>query len=285
MERKVLGKGLQALIPETAKPLLETEEKIINLTIEQIKPSTLQPRANFDPQRQKELVDSIKEKGVVQPVLVRPTEAGYELIAGERRLRAVKSLGFEKIPAIVKTVSNEEALELSLIENIQRQDLNSIEEAHAYRRLGEEFHLTQEQIAQAVGKDRATITNILRLLKLPLKVQNYLIKGEISMGHARAILVLASPEEQLKFCQKIIERGLSVREVENLTKKVTLVKGHKRKLHARDHHLVSLEEQLQRVLGTKVRIQHRQKRGAIIIEYYSHADLERILHILKVKKL
>lgn len=284
MERKVLGRGLEALIPESAKPLLEKEEKIVNLDIAQIKPSTFQPRANFNPQHLKELTDSIKEKGVVQPVLVRPSESGYELIAGERRFRAVKNLGYAKIPAIIKSVNNQEALELSLIENIQRQDLNAIEEARAYQRLGGEFHLTQEQIAQAVGKDRVTITNILRLLKLPQKIQDYLIRGELTAGHARAILALPTEEEQLKFCQRIISQGLSVREAENLTKKETLVKSHKRKFPAKDHHLAALEEELQRVLGTKVRIHHKQKRGTIIIDYYSHADLERILHILKVKK-
>jgi ParB family chromosome partitioning protein len=284
MERKVLGKGLGALIPDTVKPLLEKEDKIVNLDISQIKPSTFQPRAHFDPHQLKELTDSIKEKGVVQPILVRPTESGYELVAGERRLRAVRNLGFDKIPAIVKTVTNEEALELSLIENIQRQDLNPIEEAQAYKRLAEEFNLTQEQIAQAVGKDRVTITNILRLLKLPDKIQKYLISREITMGHARAILALPTAEEQLKFCQKIITQGLSVREVENLAKRETTVKSHKRKLPAKDHHLIALEEELQRVLGTKVRIHHKQKRGTIVIEYYSHADMERILHILKVKK-
>lgn len=284
MERKVLGRGLGALIPDTVKPLLEKEDKVINLDISQVKPSAFQPRAHFEPHQLKELTDSIKEKGVVQPILVRPTESGYELIAGERRLRAVKSLGFDKIPALVKIVSNEEALELSLIENIQRQDLNPIEEAHAYRRLAEEFNLTQEQIAQAVGKDRVTVTNILRLLKLPDKIQKYLISGEITMGHARAILAIPTAEEQLKFCQKVIAQGLSVREVENLTKKEITVKSHKRKLQTKDHHLIALEEELQRALGTKVRIHHRQKRGTITIEYYSHTDLERILHILKVKK-
>ncbi len=285
MERKVLGRGLETLIPESARPLLEKEEKIVNLDIAQIKPSTFQPRANFNPQHLKELMDSIREKGVVQPVLVRPSESGYELIAGERRFRAVKNLGYTKIPVIIKAVNNEEALELSLIENIQRQDLNAIEEAHAYQRLGQEFHLTQEQIAQAVGKDRVTITNTLRLLKLPQKIQDYLIRGELTAGHARAILALATEEEQLKFCQRIISQGLSVREAENLTKKETLVKSHKRKLLAKDHHLAALEEELQRVLGTKVRIHHKQKRGIIVIDYYSHADLERILHILKVKKI
>lgn len=284
MERKVLGRGLGALIPDTVKPLLEKDDKILNLDISQIKTSSFQPRENFDPDQLKELTSSIKEKGVVQPVLVRPTEAGYELIAGERRLRAVKNLGFTKIPAIVKIVTNEEALELSLIENIQRQDLNAIEEAQAYRRLADEFKLSHEQISQAVGKDRVTVTNTLRLLKLSDKIQKYIMNGTITAGHARAILALTTPEAQWAFCQKIISQGLSVRESENLTKEETTVRAHKRKVHAKDHHLVALEEELQRVLGTKVRIQHKQKRGVIVIEYYSHADLERILHILKVKK-
>lgn len=284
MERKVLGRGLGALIPDTVKPLLEKEDKVLNLDISQIKPSSFQPREHFEPNQLKELTDSIKEKGVVQPVLVRPTESGYELVAGERRLRAVKNLGFTKIPAIVKIVTNEEALELSLIENIQRQDLNAIEEARAYKRLGEEFNLNHDQIAQAVGKDRVTITNTLRLLKLPDKIKDCLIRGQITAGHARAILALTTPEAQWAFCQKIISQGLSVREAENLTKEETTVRSHKRKIHAKDHHLVALEEELQRVLGTKVRIHHKQKRGTIVIDYYSHADLERILHILKVKK-
>jgi ParB family chromosome partitioning protein len=286
-KRKALGKGLQALIPEVkadTNTLLpeEKREEIIQLKVSEIKPGRFQPRTAFKKERQQELAASIREKGVVQPVLVRKGESGYELIAGERRLRAVKTLGVEKIPAIVKQVDNASAMELALIENLQRENLNPIEEAKAYERLAREFNLTQEKIAQSVGKDRTSITNTLRLLNLPQKIQQFLFDDMISMGHARALLSVSDEKKQSKLCEKIIRKGLSVREAENLVKPA----GAKRKTSAyrtTDPNTLAVEEQLQQALGTRVQIFHGKKRGRIVIDYFSTRDLERVTNIITNK--
>lgn len=276
MQRIALGKGLDALLPE-----VKTEgENIREIKILEIKSSRYQPRRYFDPDKQKELVDSIKEKGVIQPVLVRPTKEGYELIAGERRLQAAKTAGLDRVPAIVKDVVDSEVLEIALIENIQRQDLNPIEEADAYQRLIKEFHLTQESLAKEVGKDRATVANTLRLLKLPLKIQEEVSIGTISMGHARAILSLESEVEQLEACEKVIKKGLSVREVEELVKRMKKesVSRETSPTKELDVTLAACEEDLMRALGTKVKIkQETTGKGKIEIEFYSASDLDRII--------
>lgn len=298
MSKKVLGKGLAALIPEKgmhppatesgvlAKPQKDIHkgERIVYLKVEEINPNKYQPREDFDINKLEELISSIKEKGVVQPILVRRAgEERYELIAGERRLRAVKSLGMKEIPAIIREAEDLDSLELSLIENIQREDLNVIEEANAYQRLIDEFGFTQEGIAEVVGKDRSSVVNILRLLKLPQKIQETLKKGELSMGHGRALLGLESAVAQMEVAKLIVSKGLSVREVENLVKQRRLGRIKRVRLapKMKDYHLTTIEEELQRILGTKVKIIKSKKRGKIVIEYYSDADLERIINKIR----
>jgi ParB family chromosome partitioning protein len=279
MQRKVLGKGLSALIPEKR---VEPGTKVTSLNISEINLGRLQPRQEASPEKMEELIASIKEKGVIQPVLVRPKEdGGYELIAGERRFRAAKELGFNTLPAIIRDVQDAEALQLSLIENIQREELNPLEEAQAYQQLITEFGLTQERIAQLVGKDASSVSNTLRLLKLPQEVQTALRRGLISMGHARTILAIKSLDEQGRIFKHTLSRRLSVRELENLVAKQLQGKLKRRKRLLRDPNLVAVEEQVQRVLGTKVRIIAGRKRGKIVLEYYSLNDLERIIKLLK----
>ncbi|KPK41387.1 MAG: hypothetical protein AMJ78_05670 [Omnitrophica WOR_2 bacterium SM23_29] len=280
MERKVLGKGLKALIPDEA--VIKTAQTTALLKLDEISPSKFQPREVIDPEKQKELILSIKEKGVIQPIVVRPKGSGYELIAGERRLRAAKELGFSQLPAIIKDVKDDEALEISLIENIQRQDLNPIEEAQAYQRLIDEFSLTQEETSQKVGKDRASVANTLRLLKLPEKIKEEIYLGRISMGHAKAILMLESKEAQLELCNKIVKRGLSVREAEYFIRR-KLAGPSRRRLKRRSPEIQAIEEELRKIFGTKVTIMHHQKRGKILIEYYSNEDLDRLLKLLRTR--
>lgn len=281
MEKKALGKGLKALIPDEL--VVKTTERIATLKLDEILSSRFQPREVIDPEKQKELMLSIKEKGVIQPIIVRPKGNGYELIAGERRLRAAKELGFSQLPVIIKDVKDDEALEIALIENIQRQDLNPIEEAQAFQRLIDEFSLTQEDVSQKVGKDRASVANTLRLLRLPEKIKEEIYLGRISMGHAKAILMLESKEAQLELCNKIIKRGLSVREAEFFVRRRSAGPS-RRRLRRRDPAVQAIEDELQKILGTKVIIMHQQKRGKILIEYYSNNDLDRILNILRSRK-
>jgi ParB family chromosome partitioning protein len=276
MEKK-LGKGLSALIPTHDQD--KSREKVVYLNVADIERSPYQPRENFPEEKLGELIASIREKGVIQPILVRSTSEGrYELIAGERRLRAANSLSMQHIPALIKDVDDVDALELSLIENIQREELNPLEEAHAFKRLCDEFGFTQEQIGQAIGKDRSTIANTMRLLLLPKSIQGCLAGNTISMGHARALLALEGEKAQLRCCEKIIKRGLSVRQAEQLVKQTG--KAPRRPVE-RDHHLIAVEEDLQHVFGTRVKIQQGKKRGKIEIQYYSHEDLERIVAILQ----
>lgn len=275
MEKSVLGRGLSALIPEAPVD----KDKVQMIEISRLEASTFQPRLYFSDSRLKELAASIKEKGVIQPILVRAKGARYEIIAGERRFRAAKSLGLKEIPAIIKNVNDEDVLELSLIENVQREELNRIEEARAYHRLSKEFHLTQEQIALKVSKDRATIANTLRLLELPEKIQRHLEENLISMGHAKSLLMLADEREQIRLCDKILKKGLSVRQSETAARILGAGAGQpvRRK---KDLHIASLEEKLQHRFGTRVRILQGKKRGKIVIEYFSQEDLNRVLGIL-----
>jgi len=276
MERKVLGKGLAALIPEKVRR--KSDIGIQYLKIDSIKPNKYQPRENFNKQKLDELISSIKEKGVIQPVLVRAREGGYELIAGERRLRAVKQLGIKEIPAMVRNVDDADMIGLALVENIQRDELGPIEEAHAYQRLMDEFEYTQDKIGQVVGKDNTTISNTVRLLTLPKKIQDYLANGALSVGHAKVLLSVDGLEARLDFSRRVVKNELSVRSLENLIRKK---KTPKRK-STPDYNLRALEETLQQVFGTKVRITKQKKRGKIEIEFYSDLDLNRILDILKV---
>ena len=282
MDRKVLGRGLEALISPVAADT-SAKEKVQILKTEQVYASKFQPRIHFSEEKIEELADSIKEKGVIQPILVRSTGTDrYELIAGERRLRAVKSLGLNEIPAIVRRVSDADLLELSIIENVQREELNSIEEAKAYQRLAMEFGYSQDNIALKVGKDKSSISNLLRLLSLQQKVQDYLSQNLITFGHARALIPVSDEARQLSFCLKIVEQGLSVRQVESLVnpRQKTKISA----IRTKDRDIKALEESLERSLGTKVRIRHGKKRGKIEIEYYSLDDLDRVLKILGAKK-
>ena len=273
-QRKALGKGLSALIPEREKA---PAERIIHIDVNSIRANRFQPREEIDEEGLRELIASIQEKGVIQPVLVREVGSGYEVIAGERRLRAARALGISEIPALVRKASDTESLQLSLIENLQREGLNPIEEARAYQRLVNEFGLTQEEIAQAVGKDRSSIANTIRLLGLPDKVQGALRQSRISMGHARAILSLDKAEDRIRLCERIVKEGLSVRRAEVIASR----RKRSPRSRPRDQHIIDIEEELQRLLGTRVRIIHGKKRGRIQIEYYSPDDLERLLGLLR----
>ena len=280
MEKSALGKGLSALIPENIKS--DTDESIAYVPISKIQKNNFQPRKEFKEEKLSDLVSSIKEKGVLQPLLLRKKGDGYELIAGERRLRAAQSLNIEKVPAIIKSATDEESLILALIENIQREELNPVDEAKAYRRLVEDFNFTQDHVAQSVGKDRTTVTNMLRLLALPEEIQKSIASGEFSVGHARTILAVRDKAKQTQLWQKTIDKGFSVRELENIVKTEGGVQEGKRKVGSekKDPYVVSVEEDLQRALGTKVRLVTKKKRGKIIIEYYSNDDLDRILKVI-----
>lgn len=279
MERKALGKGIGALIPEKE---IAARNEIIYVQSDQIKPNPFQPREEFNQEHIDELAQSIKEKGVIQPLLVRRRGDSYELIAGERRLRACKSLGLKEIPIIVKDIGDRDSLEYALIENIQREDLNPIEEAHAYQHLIDKFQVTQEKIGEALGKGRTTIANTLRLLRLPHEIQEEMKKGRISFAHGRALLEVQDENLQRRFAQDIIAKELSVRELESLIK-MRRPKSMRRKISpsAREPFLAVLEEEMQHRLSTKVRISKQKKRGHIFIEFYSQEDLERIAGIIR----
>ena len=275
MDKKVLGRGISALIPEKEE---RDQGGVLYLNLERIRPNPLQPREQFDNQSLEELTQSIKEKGIIQPVLVRRRGDYYELIAGERRFRAAKSLNLKEIPVIVREAEDQDSLELSLIENIQRQDLNAIEEARAYQYLIEKFKLTQEGLSEIIGKARVTIANSLRLLNLPQEIQEEIRKGRISFAHGRALLELEDHNQQRRLTQEVISKGLSVRELENLlkTKRPKAPRSRTRQASA-DPYVSVIEEELQHVLATKVRVSKQKKRGRIIIEFYSKEDLDRIV--------
>jgi len=270
-----LGKGIGALIPEKE---ITTQENIPQLKLGQIRPNPFQPREEFDAQGLEELTQSIREKGIIQPILVRRRGDYYELIAGERRFRAAQMLKLEEIPAIIKDVEDEDSLEISLIENIQRQDLNPIEEARAYKYLIDKFNLTQERVSEVLGKARVSVTNTLRLLNLPQEVQEEMRKGRISFAHGRALLEVTDANQQRRLAQQIISNRLSVNELENLIKqRRPKTSGPKVKRTSGEPYVAVLEEELQHILATKVRIIKRKKRGHITVEFYSQEDLERIV--------
>ena len=278
METKALGRGLAALIPEKSD---KREGEVLSIRTEEIKDNRFQPRTNFDDAKFNDLKASIKEKGILQPILVREKDGAYEVIAGERRLKAARALNIENVPVIVKKVTDQEALVIALIENIQREELNAIEEAEAYKRLIEEFNFSHEEIALNVGKDRSTITNLLRLLKLSAEIQKSIYGGQLSVGHARALLSLEIPLERDRVFHLALKKGLSVRELENLVK-ITASGGSRREKGKKNksHEVLALEEELQKVIGTKVRIMPQKKRGKIVIEYYSFDDLDRIIRLI-----
>lgn len=281
-KKKVLGRGLGALIGEasverSAAPSA-TREKFFYCPVEEINPNPTQPRKFFEETALTELSDSIKEKGVIEPLIVRRAAGGYELIAGERRWRASRMAGLKEVPVVVVEASDEESLELAIIENIQRRDLNAIEEADSYRSLMG-FGLSQDEVAKKVGKDRATVANYIRLLKLPHEVREEIVKGSISMGHARALLSIEGHSQQAELCRQIITKGLSVREAEALAsgqKKEKAVKP-----RASDSVKSPIEDELRTIFGTKVALKERKGKGSIEISYYSPDERERLLELLR----
>ena len=278
-KRKALGRGLSALFPDTV--IAETDKGFFYCPIESISPNPYQPRQNFSDSELIELADSIKEKGVIQPILVSRIKDGFQLIAGERRWRAAQKAGLDKIPVLIRDVSPAETLELALIENIQRKDLNPIEESSAYQELIEKFHLTQEALSKRVGKDRSTIANFLRLLKLPAIIQQDLIDGRLTTGHARVLVTMESLSAQMEIRDRIIKKSLSVRQTEDLVRKIVTLKKPKSPKTETDHYIDSLSKDLQNSLGTKVVIKRKGKKGKIIIEFYSDEDLGRLIdHLL-----
>ena len=275
MTRQALGRGLGALL-EGADVTAESE--LNTLPVAQIRPNPYQPRQHFDPERLRELADSIQQQGVVQPIVVRRCDAGFELIAGERRLRAAQMAGYDLIPALVKKASDQEALEVALLENLQREDLNPMEEARAYQRLQTTFNLRQEQVAKRVGKDRSSVANLLRLLKLPSTLQADIESGRLSMGHARALLSLETEVEQRQLRDRVLAEGLSVRETE------AQVRVRKRNAAAKPDksaHLLAMEETLHLRFGARVAIKPGRKRGKIEITYQGEEDLQRLLGLLQ----
>lgn len=279
MSKKGLGKGLGALI-STANEEPQTSG-VLELKINEIEPNVGQPRKKFDDEKLMQLSESIKEHGIVQPIIVRKEDNTYKIVAGERRWRAARLAGLTTVPVIVKELSNRQVMEMALIENIQREDLNPIEEAEAYERLLNEYNMTQEELSKSIGKNRSTIANIIRLLALGDKVKEYLINGEISSGHARALLALEDKEIQEKVCKEVIEKSLSVRETESLVKRIQKGDGKAQKVKNEDENIQKIEYDLEKILGTKVKLFNKNKKGKIMIEYYSNDELERILELFK----
>ncbi len=281
MENKVLGKGLSALISQKLDEN-NKDRAVSSLETSIIKNNRQQPRQNYNDSSLESLKASIAEKGILQPILVRAAGNGYEVIAGERRLRAARALGLPRVPVIIKNVTDQESFVLALIENIQREDLNAVDKALGYKRLIEEFKLTQESVAQSVGKDRTSITNGLRLLKLPQEIQQYIIEERISEGHARALLGLDSAKDQKAMADMAIAKNLSVRQVEAYVRKDTQTLANKiKKVNSKSRDIQILEEELSQRLGTRVFVEHRNNKGKVVIEYYSLDDLDRILGIIR----
>jgi ParB family chromosome partitioning protein len=275
LKKSALGKGLDALIPTE-----KVEKGYAILGVDEIRPNPYQPRKDFDEETIKELASSIQEKGIIQPIVVRKGEIAYEIIAGERRWRAAQRVGLTRVPVIIKDVSDREALELTLVENLQREDLNPIEEATAYEQLIEDFGLTHEDISKRIGKERSTITNQLRLLKLPQEVREALINGEITAGHARAILGLQSLSKAKEVLEAIRREKLSVRRTEVLVRRLSEGKQAVIKPNDVNPYIKHLAEELKKALGTKVKIIDKGGKGRIEIEYYSNDELERLIEIL-----
>lgn len=281
MERKALGRGISALIPTQPE---DSGKKIGFLLLSQIRPNPFQPREDFDVEAMNELVQSIREKGIIQPILVRPKGEFYELIAGERRLRAANILQIKEIPVIIREADDRDSLEIALIENIQRKELNPIEEARAYQYLIDKFKLTQDEVSEVLGRARVTVTNILRILKLPVEIQKEIKNGRISFAHGRALLEIVDSNLQRRLAQDIIAKSLSVRELESIikTRRPHLTVSKLRvKINTSDPYTKIMEEELQHALATKVRIVKKKKRGSIVVEFYSQEDLERIVHKIK----
>jgi ParB family transcriptional regulator, chromosome partitioning protein len=307
MAKPVLGRGLGALlggnpiakapgpspvIPQlstvTAPPVPDTRERVQRVALDRIQPCPFQPRKHFPPETLRELADSIKEQGVVQPLIVREHAGKFEIIAGERRWRAAQLLGLTEVPVLLRQAGDLEVLELALIENLQRENLNPIEEAQGYAQLMEQFHLTQEQVSVKVGKSRAAVANALRLLKLPSDVLGYLRDERLSVGHAKVILGLALQQHQKTAAARVLKEGLNVRQTEALvarllaTENEVVTKPGSAAPVSRDAHVATMEDRLRERLGTKVRLRYAQGKGALEIAFFSDAELERVLQLLGI---
>jgi len=278
-KRPALGRGLSALIPDSPTPVASSADRSLEIDTDLLRPNKFQPRTQMDDARIDDLSRSIRANGIIQPIVVRPVDGGYEIIAGERRWRAAQRAGLLKVPVVVRDIPEDRLLAVALIENIQREDLNPIEEAVAYRRLSDEFHLTQEQIAEAVGKDRSSIANYVRLLRLPQEVRNSVAANALSMGHARALLALTDEAAQLRVARDIVTRHLSVRDTEALVKKAASP-AEKKPEKVVDVHTRAAEDKLKLALGTRARIVRRGKGGRIEIEFVSEAELQRLYELL-----
>jgi len=278
MNKKALGKGLGAFIPEEFGIL--KDERFAEIELEEIKPNPFQPRMRFDDETIDELAQSIKESGIVQPVIVTPESDHYKIIVGERRWRAAQKAGLRKIPVLIRNIPKDKELEVSLIENIHREELNALEIAHAYQRLIDEFGYAQHELADKVGKDRSSVANYIRLLKLPQEIQDRLGGGEITMGHARALLALEETATQLYACRQIIDRNLSVRNTEALVNRLKK-KAPRTQRSLADPDLHALQEEMLKCLGTKVLVTGSRNKGVVKIYYFSLDDLNRIYDRVK----
>ncbi|MDD5139356.1 MAG: ParB/RepB/Spo0J family partition protein [Verrucomicrobiales bacterium] len=308
MAKPALGRGLGALmggnppfpqpapvasIPQSVIPVPapDNRERVLRVPLDKIRPSALQPRKEFSDEALRELADSIREQGVVQPLIVRERNGFFELIAGERRWRASQLIQLPEVPVIVREADDRAVLELALIENLQRENLNAIEEAHGYAQLAEQFQLTQEEIALKVGKSRAAVANATRLLKLPVAVQKFVREGRISVGHAKVILGLADEKNQTHAAERVIKEGLNVRQTEGLVAKlqsrgsrVAAAKPETVAAPGGDPHVADLESRLREVFATKVQLRYAQGKGAVEISFFSDAELERILQLMGVRQ-
>jgi ParB family chromosome partitioning protein len=281
-KKLVLGRGLDALLPDI-EPMEGTSKEYFSCDIGLIQPNRYQPRLRFSDNELEDMARSIRQQGIIQPLLVRKNNNGYELITGERRLRAAKKAGFKQVPVIVKTITDTDMLEMSIVENVQRSDLNPIEEAEAYYRLITEFGLTQDQAADRVGKSRSAVANFLRLRQLPEQIKSSIMDGDLSMGHARALLGTATSAQQNSVFRRIIAKGLSVRETERLVKRLKAEKEKPKKPESssEQRYLSDVANDLSGRFGTKVQIKRRGKKGRVEIEFYSNDDLDRLLSLLK----
>jgi ParB family chromosome partitioning protein len=282
-KKQALGRGLDALIPDMETSDLEPRS-FFYCDIDSIRPNPYQPRRGFSEQELRDLSDSIKEKGIIQPLVVRTVPTGYELIVGERRWRAAREAKLKQVPVVVKDVAGAEMVEMALVENIQRQDLNPLEKAEAYYRLVDEFGFTQEEVAKRVGQDRSTVANFLRLRNLPQPIQTDIVNNTLTMGHARALLGAETPAQQKEAWRRIVSKNLSVRAAEALVKKLKERRPSASRVKAQsseDIYIESLADDLTRHLGTRVRIIRRGDRGKLEIEFYGNEDLERLIARLK----
>ena len=277
-KRPALGRGLSALIPDSPAPAASAGDRSLEIDVDLLSPNKFQPRTTIDDERIEELAQSIRSNGIIQPIIARKVAEGYEIIAGERRWRAAQRAGLLRVPVVIREVPDDQMLAVALIENIQREDLNPIEEGVAYRRLAEEFHLTQEQIADAVGKDRSSIANFVRLLRLPQEVRASVASNALSMGHARALLALPDEHAQLRLSRDVVSRGLSVRETEALVKRQGSGQAEKPAGDdpRADVHTRAAEEKLRLALGTRARIVRKGKGGRIEIDFVNEDELQRL---------